>query len=157
MATADILLLQKIEHLGYEGDEVTVRAGYARNYLLPKGFAIPVTRSNRRQIDALRARRVAREAKELQEAKELAEQIRTLVVTFPVRTGDRGKMFGAVTAADLARKFTEAGLTIDRRKIHLEPIKHVGSGTARIKLHHEVVIDFPFEVHSEGAPGSVGS
>jgi large subunit ribosomal protein L9 len=151
MATADILLLQKIDHLGYEGDVVTVRAGYARNYLLPKRFAIPVTRSNRKQIDALRIRRTEREVKELQEAKELAEKIKTLEISFSVKTGERGKMFGAVTAADLARKFSEHGITIDRKKIHLDPVKHIGQCTAKIKLHQEITIDFIFDVASENA------
>jgi large subunit ribosomal protein L9 len=150
MATANILLLQKVDHLGYEGDEVTVRAGYARNYLLPKRLAIPITRSNRKQIDALRGRRAEREVKELQEAKELAGKIRSLVITFPVKTGDRGKMFGAVTAADLAHKFTEAGVIIDRRQIHLDPVKHVGPCTAKIKLHRDVTVDFVFDVIAEG-------
>ncbi|MDR2812809.1 MAG: 50S ribosomal protein L9 [Puniceicoccales bacterium] len=149
MANADILLLQKVDHLGYEGDEVTVRAGYARNYLLPKRFAIPITRSNRKQIDALRIRRAEREVKELQEAKELAEKIRTLAIAFPVKTGERGKMFGAITAADLVRKFTEHGITVDRKKIHLDPVKHTGQFTAKLKLHHDVTIDFTFDVVSE--------
>jgi large subunit ribosomal protein L9 len=151
MATADILLLQKVDHLGYEGDEVTVRAGYARNYLLPRRLAVPITRSNRKQIDALRIRRAEREVKELQEAKELAEKIRTLAISFPVKTSERNKMFGAVTAIDLARKFTEHGITLDRKKIHLDPVKHIGQCTAKIKLHHDVVLDFTFDVISEAA------
>ncbi|MDR0590566.1 MAG: 50S ribosomal protein L9 [Puniceicoccales bacterium] len=151
MATADILLLQKVEHLGYEGDEVTVRAGYARNYLLPRGFAIPVTRANRKQIEALRVRRAAREAKELGEAKELAERIRATEILFVVKTGEKGKMFGAITAADLVRKFGELGITIERKKVHLEPIKHIGPACAKIKLHHGIFIDFTFEIISEAS------
>jgi large subunit ribosomal protein L9 len=151
MATADILLLQKVEHLGYEGDEVTVRAGYARNYLLPRGFAVPVTRANRKQIEALRVRRTEREAKELQEARALAEKIRAAEIVFVVKTGEKGKMFGAITAADLVRKFGEQGITIERKKVHLEPIKHVGPACAKIKLHHEIAIDFTFEIIAEGA------
>lgn len=149
MATSEILLLQKVEHLGYEGDQVVVRAGYARNYLLPKKLAVPVTRTNRKQIDALRTRRAQREVKELTVAKELAEKIRTLSIVFAVKTGDRGKMFGAVTAADLMRKLSECGITIDRRKIQLEPIKHIGSALAKIKLHQEVTIDFTFDIVAE--------
>jgi large subunit ribosomal protein L9 len=157
MATANILLLQKVDHLGYEGDEVTVRAGYARNYLLPKRFAIPITRSNRKQIDALRVRRAEREVKELQEAKELAEKIRVLVIAFSVKTGERGKMFGAVTAADLAHKFTEVGIAIDRKQIHLDPVKHVGSCTAEIKLHRDVTVNFVFDVVAEESAVRSGS
>ncbi|MDR1303458.1 MAG: 50S ribosomal protein L9 [Puniceicoccales bacterium] len=149
MATTDILLLQKVEHLGYEGDEATVRAGYARNYLLPRGFAIPVTRANRKQIEALRARRAEREAKELQAARALAEKIRAAEILFVAKTGEKGKMFGAITAADLVRKFGEQGIIIERKKVHLEPIKHAGSACAKIKLHHEIAIDFTFEIVSE--------
>jgi large subunit ribosomal protein L9 len=149
MATADILLLQKVEHLGYEGDEATVRAGYARNYLLPRRLAVPVTRSNRKQIEALRARRAEREAKELQEARALAEKIRATVISFSVKTGEKGKMFGAITAADLAQKFAEQGITIERKKIHFEPTKHTGPASAKIKLHHEISIDFTFDILPE--------
>jgi large subunit ribosomal protein L9 len=149
MATADILLLQKVDHLGYEGDVVTVRAGYARNYLLPRNFAIPVTRSNRKQIEALRARRTEREEKEIQEAKAIAEKIRPLAIVFTVKTGEKGKMFGAITATDLMRKFAEYDVIIDRKKIHLEPIKHTGQACAKIRLHHEVAVDFTFDVISE--------
>jgi large subunit ribosomal protein L9 len=151
MAMTDILLLQKVEYLGSEGDEVTVRAGYARNYLLPRGFAIPVTRANRKQIEALRTRRAEREAKELQEARALAEKIRAAEILFVVKTGEKGKMFGAITAADLVRKLGEQGITIERKKVHLEPIKHAGPACAKIKLHHEISIDFTFEVISEAS------
>ncbi|MDR1435371.1 MAG: 50S ribosomal protein L9 [Puniceicoccales bacterium] len=149
MATADILLLQKVDHLGYEGDVVTVRAGYARNYLLPRKFAISVTRANRKQIDVLRTRRAEREVKELQEARELAEKIRSLSIVFSVKTGERGKMFGAITAADLTHKMEECGIAIDRKKIHFDPVKHIGQGTAKIKLHRDVTVDFVFDVVPE--------
>ena len=149
MATSEILLLQKVDHLGYEGDVVNVRAGYARNFLLPRSLAIPVTRANKKQIDALLIRRKEREVKELQEAKEFAVKIRELSISFTVKTGENGKMFGAVTAADLAKKFTEQGFSIDRRKIALEPVKHVGRSMAKIRLHPEVTVDFEFEVSAE--------
>ncbi|MDR0590924.1 MAG: 50S ribosomal protein L9 [Puniceicoccales bacterium] len=150
MATADILLLQKVEHLGYEGDVVTVRAGYARNYLLPQKLAISVTRSNRKQIEALGMRRRTREEKELREAETLAEQIRALSLTFSVKVGERGKMFGAITVNDLAHKIAEHGIAIDRKKIHLEqPIKTLGQSSAKIKLHHSITVDLQFAVVAE--------
>lgn len=152
MATSNILLLQKVNNLGYEGDVVTVRAGYARNYLLPQGFAVPVNRANKKQIEALQIRRQARELKELEEAKLLADQLRALEVVFEVKTGEHGKMFGAVTSSDLAKKFKELGFEVDRRKIHLEAVKYVGRTKASIKLHPEVTVEFGFEVVAEPTP-----
>ncbi|MDR2806714.1 MAG: 50S ribosomal protein L9 [Puniceicoccales bacterium] len=151
MAIAEILLLRKVNHVGDEGDRVVVRAGYARNYLLPKKLAIPVTRSNRKQIEALRLRREEREARELQEAQALAEKIRTFSMTFSVKTGEKGKMFGAITASDLERKFAEAGMIIDRKKIQLDPVKRIGQSTAKIKLHPSVIVDCVFDVCVEGS------
>jgi large subunit ribosomal protein L9 len=79
----------------------------------------------------------------------LAEKICGLSLTFSVKTGEQGKMFGSITAADLVHKFAEHGITVDRRKIHLIPVKYIGQGTAKIKLHHEITIDFTFDVVSE--------
>lgn len=149
MARAEILLLKKVADLGYEGDVAEVAAGYARNYLLPQGFAIPVTAANKKQIAALQVRRLEREKKEFQEARELAEKIREIVVSFAVKTGANGKMFGAVTASDLAKKISEVGFVIDRRKIQLDPVKHIGQASAKIRLHPEVIVDFAFEVTAE--------
>ena len=149
MATSEILLLKKVDHLGYEGDVVSVRAGYARNFILPQALAIPVTRANKKQIDALLIRRKEREAKELQEAKELAEKIRTLTLSFVVKTGENGKMFGAITSADVVKKISELGFSIDRRKIIMEPVKHIGRAAAKIRLHADVVVDLEFEVSAE--------
>ena len=149
MATSEILLLKKVDHLGYEGDVVRVRAGYARNFLLPQALAIPVTRANKKQIDALLIRRKEREAKELQEAKELAEKVRSLALSFTAKIGENGKMFGAITSTDVAKKMSELGFVIDRRKIIMEPAKHIGRATAKVRLHSEVVVDIEFDIAAE--------
>jgi large subunit ribosomal protein L9 len=150
MATTDVLLLQPVEGLGGEGDEVTVRAGYARNYLLPKGFAAPMNEANRKRIDSLRKRRAEREAAELNGAQELAKQLEAVSVAFAVKTGEGGKMFGAITAADLHEKLTEAGVQIDKKKIHLyTPVKTLGSHSTKIKLHPEVSVELSFDIVSE--------
>ena len=149
MATNNILLLQKVDNLGYEGDIVTVRAGYARNYLLPQKLAIPVTYANKKQIDALIRRREERKVHELEHARELAQQVCELTISFSVKAGEQGKMFGAITAADLAKKFEENSLKIERKKIHLEPVKSLGTHKAEIKLHNDVVVEFLFEVTQE--------
>ncbi|MBE2213643.1 MAG: 50S ribosomal protein L9 [Opitutaceae bacterium] len=150
MAHSEILLLKPVENLGGEGDQVRVRAGYARNYLLPRKLAIPLTESNRKQIEALRKARAKREESELEAAKKLAGRIESTRIAIAVKTGEGGKMFGAVTAADIHAKLTEAGVEIDRKKIHVyNPIKTLGQHTTKIRLHPDVQVEFSFDVVSE--------
>jgi large subunit ribosomal protein L9 len=150
MAHREILLLQPVENLGGEGDQVKVRAGYARNFLLPRKLAAPVTLANRKQVEALKKRRAAREATELAGAQEQAQLIAKVSIAFAVKTGEGGKMFGAITAADLHEKLTAAGITLDKRKIHLHtPVKTLGKHEVKIKLHAEVSVDLAFDVVSE--------
>jgi large subunit ribosomal protein L9 len=151
MSTSEILLLKPVDGLGGEGDQVKVRAGYARNFLLPKKIAVPVTKSNRKQIEALKKRRGEREAQELSGAQALAQKLeKTRLDAFVVKTGEGGKMFGAITSADLHDKLTAAGFTIDRKRIHLfTPVKTLGQHTVKVKLHADVSVDVPFDVVSE--------
>jgi len=150
MAHSEVLLLKPVEGLGAEGDQVKVRAGYARNYLLPRAIAVPLTNANRKQIEALKKRRVAREADELSTANELAGRLAKTRIAFAVKTGEGGKMFGAVTASDLHDKLAQAGLEIDKRKILLHsPVKLLGQHTVKIKLHAEVSVELSFDVVSE--------
>lgn len=150
MATTQILLLKPVDGLGGEGDQVKVRAGYARNFLLPKGFATPMTLANRKHVDALRRRRAEREASELNGAQELAKKLEKISIAFAVKTGEGGKMFGAITAADVHEKITEAGVELDRKKIHLyTPVKTLGKHEVKVKLHPEVSIELSFDVVSE--------
>ena len=147
MATADVLLVKPVEGLGAEGDEAKVKAGYARNYLIPQKLAVPLTASNRKQIEALKVARAAREAKDIQEAEALKAKIEGIHIAVQVRVGEENKMFGAVTAKDLHEHITEAGVELDRKKVQLKtPIKELGKHTTQIKLHSEVVVDFEFEV-----------
>jgi large subunit ribosomal protein L9 len=150
MANSDILLLKPVEGLGGEGDQVRVRAGYARNFLLPRKLAIPVTVANRKQIEALRKTRTVREERELAGAKVLAEKIAGVRIAIAVKTGEGGKMFGAVTAADLHAKLREAGVDIERKRVQLfTPVKALGQHTTKVKLHPEVAVDLAFDVVSE--------
>ncbi len=147
MATADVLLIKPVEGLGAEGDEAKVKAGFARNYLIPQKFAIPLTASNRKQIESLKVARAAREAKDIQEAEALKAQIEGIHIAVQVRAGEEGKMFGAVTAKDLLEHIAEAGIELDRKQVQLKtPIKELGKHTIQIKLHSEVEVDFEFEV-----------
>ena len=150
MAHKEVLLIKPVEGLGAEGDQVKVRAGYARNFILPRKIGVPVTQGNRRQIEALKARRAEREATELSIAQALADKLAKLNIAFAVKTGEGGKMFGAVTSADLHAKLAEAGVEVEKKRIHLTPpVKTLGKHTAALKLHADVSTDLTFDVVSE--------
>lgn len=150
MAQSEILLLKPVEGLGGEGDHVKVRAGYARNFLLPRGVAVPLTESNRKQVEALKKRRAVRETQELAGANEIAEKLGKTSLAFAVKTGEGGKTFGAITSADIHDKLVAAGFSIERKRIHLfAPVKTLGQHTVKIKLHADVTVELNFDVVSE--------
>lgn len=150
MAQSEVLLLQPVKNVGGEGEKVRVKAGYARNFLIPRNMAIPATRANLRQVEALRSRRAEREAKELAEAEAKMTKIREMSIAVVVKTGEGGKMFGAVTAQNLIDKIAEGGVELDRKQINLPtPIKTIGDHSVLIKLHPEVEGELRFEVVSE--------
>jgi len=150
MAHSEVLLVKPVEGLGGEGDQVKVRAGYARNFLLPRSMAVPLTSANRKQVEALKKRRGEREAQELNGATELAHKLEKTSLAFAVTTGEGGKMFGSVTAADIHEKLVAAGFTIDRKRIHLHtPVKTLGKHTVKVKLHADVSVEVPFDIVSE--------
>ena len=109
MANHEVLLLKPVDGLGAEGDQVKVKAGYARNFLLPQGMAMPLTQANRKRVEALKKARGFREAKELDGAQALARQIEKAGIAIAVKTGEGGKLFGAVTANDIHEKLAAAG------------------------------------------------
>ena len=147
MATANVLLIKPVDGLGAEGDEATVKAGFARNYLVPQKLAVPLTTANRKQIESLKVARAARESRDIQDAEVLKSKIEAIHIAVQVRVGEESKMFGAVTAQELYDQITNAGVELDRKKVQLKaPIKLLGKHTIQIKLHSEVVVDFEFEV-----------
>jgi large subunit ribosomal protein L9 len=150
MAHSEVLLVKPVEGLGGEGDQVKVRAGYARNYLLPRKVAVPVTTANRKQVEALKKRRAEREVQELSGAQELAGKLEKASLAFAVTTGEGGKMFGSVTAADIHDKLAAAGFEIDRKRILLHtPVKILGKHTVKVRLHADVSVEIPFDIVSE--------
>ena len=150
MANHEILLLKPVDGLGAEGDQVKVRAGYARNYLLPQGKAVPLTVANRKRVEALKKARGLREVPELDGAQALAKQIQKVGIAIAVKTGEGGKLFGAVTSNDIHEKLVAAGITIEKRRIHLgDPIKTLGKHEVKIKLHAEVSVELTIDVVSE--------
>ena len=150
MANSQVLLLQPINGLGAEGDTVTVRAGYARNFLLPRKQALPITQANKKHVESLLKAREAREQKEFENARELSEKIEKISISIAVKTGEGGKMFGAVTANDLIERLKEEGVELVKKQLGLaQPIKDLGSHSATIKLHADVEAELKFEVVSE--------
>lgn len=149
MAHTDVLLLKQVERLGGEGEQVSVKAGYARNFLFPKKYAMPVNRANKKQIEALIKAREAREAREKSEAEQLAEKLAGVSIAFAVKTGEGGKMFGSVTAQDLLDKLAGEGIVLEKRQVHLQPVKELGKHSATVKLHKDVKVELAFEVVSE--------
>jgi large subunit ribosomal protein L9 len=150
MAKTEVILIQNIVGLGGESDLVKVSAGYARNYLFPQGLAVPVTATNKRRIDALKKRRGDREAHEFNTMTELSKSISKLITVLQVKTGDDGKMFGAVTSGMIADQLkTQFDIVLDKRKIHLEhPIKTLGEHDIELRLHSEVAATLKLRVES---------
>ncbi len=150
MAENHVLLLQAISGLGAEGDTVKVKAGYARNFLLPRKLALPITQANKKQVEALLKARELREQEEFENARSLSERIEKTSIAIPVKTGEGGKMFGAVTANELIDRLKEEGIDLTRKQLQLpSPVKVIGSHTVSIKIHSEIESELKFEVVSE--------
>ena len=135
----EIILRQAVENLGKPGDVVTVKNGFARNYLLPRGFAFEATPGNLKRIAQERGRLEAAENERIGSAQELAKKLEEVQLTFSARVGEEGKLFGSVTSADIAEQLAAQGFSIEKRLIDLhEPIKALGVYRVPVKLHADV-------------------
>ena len=151
MAHTQVLLREDIDNLGARGEIVRVKAGYARNYLLPRNLAVEATANNVRQIEGEKAALAKREAKERSTAELQASQLQKLTLKFERKVGEAGVLYGSVTSMDIAHALNEQGYEIDRRKIVLrEPIKRFGNYTVPVRLHREVTLELPVQVLGEG-------
>lgn len=151
MATTKILLKEDIDNLGGRGEIVNVKSGFARNYLLPRGFAMLATKGNIKQIEQEREQLLKKAAEEKSTAEAQLEQMQTLTFDFKRMAGESGTLFGSVTSIDIANALAEKGYEIDRRKIILKsPIKELGEYTVPVKLHREVTLDLAISVSLEG-------
>ncbi len=150
MARTEIILTHNIAGLGGESDHVKVAAGYARNYLIPQGLAIPLTAANKRRIEALKQRRAEREAHELNSMMELGKGISKLTCVITVKTGEDGKMFGTVTSGMIADQLkNQFDISLEKRKIHLEePIRALGEHEVELHLHADVKATLKVRVES---------
>jgi large subunit ribosomal protein L9 len=154
MPTTEVILTEKIHNLGLEADIVRVKAGFARNFLVPQGKALEVTTATLRRINILKAKRAEREAKELNDAQDLARKINKIKLDIELETGETGKAFGSITAADIAEKLKAAlgGIEIDRHKIQLDrPIKDSGKHEVVVKVHHDINATVEVNVAAKGA------
>jgi large subunit ribosomal protein L9 len=135
----EVILRQAVDNLGHPGDVVTVSNGYARNYLLPRGVAFVATEGNKKRITQEKARLEAAEESRRGAAQELADRMAEVSITFAARVGEEGKLFGSVTAGDIAQQLEAQGFHVERRQIDLhEPIKALGVYRVPLRLHADV-------------------
>jgi large subunit ribosomal protein L9 len=151
MAHTKVLLREDVDDLGARGEIVRVRAGYARNYLLPRKLAVEATAGNVKGIEAERAALLKKEAKERSTAEAQSQKMSSLVLEFKRKAGEQGALYGSVTSMDVAEALKEKGYEIDRHRIHLrEPLKRLGEFAVPVRLHREVTIDLKVKVSAEG-------
>jgi large subunit ribosomal protein L9 len=135
----EVILREDVASLGKAGALVRVKPGYARNFLLPRGLAYEATEGNKKRIAGETRARAARAEEERGQARTAAEKLGTLAVTIPAKAGEGERLFGSVTAQDIADALERAGHPIDKRKIELvHPIKQLGEHTVPVRLHSEV-------------------
>ncbi|HET7542924.1 MAG TPA: 50S ribosomal protein L9 [Polyangiaceae bacterium] len=148
MATNTHVLLQAdVDNLGTGGEVVRVRPGFARNFLLPRGLAVPATPGNLARVEELKKAAAARKSQEIAAAQELAKKLEGSSVKIARSFGEEGKMYGSVTSKDIAEAFEKTGLALDRKQIHLpEPIKTLGTVDVPVKLHSTVSVTLKVEV-----------
>ena len=146
-----IILKENIENLGFKDDLVKVKNGYGRNYLIPQGKAILATASAKKVLEENLKQKAFKEKKIIQDANKLGEKLMTLEIKISSKVGSGDKLFGSVSAPDLAKAFDTQGYEIEKNAISIpgKTIKRLGSYQARIRLHREVSIQFPFEVIPE--------
>ena len=143
-----LILTHEVTGLGAPGDVVDVKNGFARNYLIPQGFAVAWTRGGEKQIDSIKAARAAREHATLEEAQDLKARLEATKVTLTVKAGEGGRLFGSVKTTDVANAAAAAGLgTLDKRKIEItSPIKVTGLHEATVRLRDDLVATITISV-----------
>ena len=147
MSDVKVILTDEVRGLGNRGEVVSVAAGYARNFLLPKELAYPATPGNMKRLEQERKRYDVAQAKEKDQAATVAKAFDGLTVTIRKKAGEHDAVYGSVTSSDLAEALEAKGITIDRRRIELEePIKRLGSHTVHVRLHREVIATLSVEV-----------
>ncbi len=144
----EIILIKDVENLGYANDIVTVKPGYANNYLIPQGFAKAATASAKKVLAENLKQRAHKDAKILADAQALAEKIANLPLTFAVKA-EEGRIFGTITSADIAAALAEKGVEVEKKNVTVEAINTVGEYKAAVKLHREVKAEITLSVVAE--------
>ena len=148
----EILLIENVSKLGVRGDVVTVKDGYARNFLLPRKLALPVTAGNKRQIELEKERAEKIKAKEIAAANELNARIEGITLSVTKKAGDHGHLFGSVTNGEVGELLKAKGFEVDRHAISLPHVKDLGTYPVEIRLYQGVVAKLTLDVQSEAAP-----
>src|SRR6056297_50258 len=147
----EIILKQDVQNVGSKNDIVTVKDGYAINYLIPRGLAIMATKSAKKMYEEIARQRAHKEEKVKEEAEAQAKELEGMKLEIGAKTSSKGKIFGSVNTLQIAEELQKQGIEVDRKNIEIkeEPIKEVGTYTATVKLHKEVSRDITFEVKGE--------
>jgi large subunit ribosomal protein L9 len=147
-----IVLREHVEHLGDRGEIVSVAAGYARNYLIPKRLAVEATPGNLKVIEQQRRVFALKEAREVGEAEKMAERLAAIELSVTKKAGESGTLYGSVTTSEIAEMLVSAGVEVDRRRIHLtEPIKSLGDYEIPIKVYRQISGTIKLHVVTEAA------
>jgi len=142
-----VVLIKDLEGYGVFGDVINVKDGFARNYLIPRGIALPATEGNLKHVRSIISQKARKLQREKEKAQELAKKLEGFVVEITRQVGEKGKLFGSVTPQDIAQALKERGFDIDRKKVMLRnPIKDVGIYTVVLKLHPEVSVSIKVDV-----------
>ena len=150
-----IVLREHVEHLGERGEVVSVAAGYARNYLIPKRLAFPATPGNMKVLEQQRRVWAVKEAKEVSESQAIADRLASIELTVNKKAGESGTLYGSVTTSEIAELLAAEGVEVDRRRIALnDPIKAIGTYQVPIKLHRQVTGEVTLNVAGEAASES---
>lgn len=145
-----VILLQDVAKIGKQGDIVNVKDGYARNFLIPRGLAVVADEGNLKRLKHEQGVAASKQERERQEAEELKERLESMTVTLKVKTGEKGRLFGSITSADIAEAAEKQGITIDRRKIELpEPIKTLGNYVVTVRVYPGITAQLKIAVESE--------
>ena len=147
----NVILKQDMPNLGHKDDIIVVKDGYARNYLIPKGYAINATAQAKKVHQEILRQRAHKEEELKEAATKLAEDLKKVSLTIGAKTSTKGKIFGSVNTIQIAEALIEKGFDVERKSISIKDdlIKEIGSYSATVKLHKEVLVDIPFEIVSE--------
>lgn len=142
----EVILIQDVKNLGYKDDVVKVKDGYGRNYLIPNRLAVIASESAKKVLAENKRQQAHKQAKMLADAQALGAQLEALQLTLSAKASENGKIFGAITAQDIADELAKMNLVVDKKNITVEPVKELGEGVATARLHREVTAEIHFTV-----------